>query len=519
MRSPIILSLTLCGLLHGLPGQAQQPPARTELEPDAATEGSAEATRPLPPPERISGVPLSESRAIALALKNNPSLQSARQRLASSKQEVRAEEGRYPYYLDANADYTRDEATQLLLDDSVWSTTTHSVGAGVGLRRQFPVGTVAQVHAGGTYFDVSDNIPDTQPQPYARRGYVSTLSASLTQPLLRGFGKRVGEADLRVARISRTAADRALARTKSALIADVSIAYAELWLALQVERIEAQSLHNAQEQEQRSRALLDLKSTSSVDQMTFETRVAEREEALIVARGLRRRRSIDLSSLLGDPKASENLLSTDTPNTQGIPLGPRSVEAAVKAHSVELAELEEQVKLAQAQAEVAGENLRSRLDLQGSVTSIGTSEEFPRAWERSARGSWWSAQTGLVLELPLDNQARHATEMQAQLAVQVAQQDLRAARDRTAAEARDALVRFDAAMERLATSRRATKIAERTYEAESERYALSQSIVIQLHDAEDAFRRAALREAQAHAEAAEARTLLLHLTGQLLATH
>lgn len=516
MRSSVILSATLCGVLKVLSAHGQEPAATTTPEPGAVEADATQTPTPPAPPAPITGVRLSTARAVELALKNNPSLQSARLRLAGSKQQVRAEEGRYPYYLDANADYSRDEATQLLLDDSVLSTTTHTVGAGLGLRRQFPVGTVAQVRAEGSYFDINDNIPDADLLPYARNGYVSTLSASVTQPLLRGFGKRVGEADLRVARIGRAVADKALARTKSALIADVRIAYAELWLALQVERIEAESLHNAREQEQRSAALFALRSTSSVDRMTFATRVAEREEALIVARQLRRRRSIELSSLLGDPTASDNLLTTEAPDTQPVPLGPRSVGLAVKAHSVELAELEEQLKLAKAQADVAGESLRPRLDLRGSITSSGVSDTFSRAWDRGARGSWWSAQTGLALELPLDNQARNATEMQAHLAVQIAKQDLRAARDRTANEARTALLRFDSAMERLATSRKATKIAARTYEAEVERYALSQSIVIQLHDAEDSFRRAALREAQAHADAAEARILLLHLTGALL---
>ncbi|HEU5074880.1 MAG TPA: TolC family protein, partial [Polyangiaceae bacterium] len=187
-----------------------------------------------------------------------------------------------------------------------------------------------------------------------------------------------------------------------------------------------------------------------------------------------------------------------------------------RTDSVELAELEQQVELARTQAEVAGESWRPRLDVEAWAQSAGVSTEVPNAWARAAGGQYWSAHAGVVFDLPLDDAGRHAEQTQAALRVQAAKERLEAARRQLGADASAAIANERAARERLVSAQRTTTIAEETYRAERERYDLGQTIVIVVQEAEAALRRARLREAGARLDAAQARLVLLHLTGGLL---
>jgi outer membrane protein TolC len=126
---------------------------------------------------------------------------------------------------------------------------------------------------------------------------------------------------------------------------------------------------------------------------------------------------------------------------------------------------------------------------------------------------------GAVFDLPLSDAARHAEQQQTQLLVQSAKEQLSAARTRVGADAATAIAGERAAREQLANARRTTEMAEEAYLAERERYELGQTIVIEVQLAEAALRRAKLREARAQVDAAQARLVLLHLTGALLSTY
>jgi outer membrane protein TolC len=293
-------------------------------------------------------------------------------------------------------------------------------------------------------------------------------------------------------------------------------AYFELWYASRVVDIENLSLALAFEQLEQARARLSMGAISKVDLLAFQTRASELEESLISAELSREQRSVTLSQLMGLDALATNFAAATEPELTGRGFDQRSVERAMREDSVELAELGQQVKLARTRAEVAGEVWRPRLDVEGWAASSGASTEFPNAWGRAASGQYWSAHVGAVFDVPLDNTARHAAEMQAQLAVQSAEQQLQAAQRRVGSDATSAIASERAARQRLISAERTTAIAEENYQAERERYDLGHTIVIAVQEAEAALRRARLREARARVDAAQARLVLLHLTGELL---
>src|SRR6188768_959160 len=70
-----------------------------------------------------SGDLVSAEQAVARALANNPTLSASQQTLRGAREAVRAETGRYPYAVLADAGFTRSQSPQLRADDSVAAST------------------------------------------------------------------------------------------------------------------------------------------------------------------------------------------------------------------------------------------------------------------------------------------------------------------------------------------------------------------------------------------------------------
>ncbi len=495
---------------------ASTPEARTAPVAGNAVPGSPPTATSPASDASAARRPISKQQAVALALKQSPTLQLAKLDVKTAKQQVLGEQGRYPYHLNADAGITHSTSTQLRADDTVSSSSSESLDAGIGVRRQFAGGTLAEVRAENQYFHLNGQSAGFGVTPFAASGYGATLRASVTQPLLRGYGTRVGEAELRAARVAERASEKSYERTKSSLVGDVLSGYFELWYASRAVEIEKASLELAREQLEQARDRLIMGAISKVDLLSFQTSASELEESLLAAELSREQRSLQLSQLMGQTPLLSDLYASTPPELDPMNFDEKTVASAMRNDSIELAELEQQVKLAKTRAEVAGENWRPQLDLEAWATSSGVSTEFPNAWARAARGRYWSAHGGIVFDLPLDDSAKRAEQMRAQLAVQSARQQLDVARARIASDAASAIASERTAHERLESARRTTAIANETYLAERERYQLGQTIVIQVQQAEAALRRAKLREARAQVDAAQARLILLHLTGQLL---
>jgi outer membrane protein TolC len=331
----------------------------------------------------------------------------------------------------------------------------------------------------------------------------------------------VGESELRAARISRQVAEKSRARITSELVRDVLIAYWELWYASEAVAIEKSAVELANRQAEQAQQQLAAGALAPTGVLTFTRRVAELQEAVVEADVQRQQRALDLARLMGSTAATgTELTASSAPVVGAAPAVSRAdVESALRAGSVELAELEAQVRLAQSRAETAGEQDRARLDLEGSVETQGVSERIPRAAERAAQLNWVSAHVGLVFELPLDDTRRTAERESALLAVRIAQQNVKAARERIAAEATLDVAREQAARSRLELAEKTVGIAQQNYNAERARFELGQSIAIQVQEVEDSLRRARLRVARARVDLAQAEAELMHLAGRLMARY
>src|SRR5690606_26983185 len=185
----------------------------------------------------------------------------------------------------------------------------------------------------------------------------------LTQPFWRGSGRKVVEAALRQARGAEAEALRSAERAASQLVRDVLVAWWELWYAEEALRIEEEALRLAERQRDETRRRVGLGTAAPVSVLTFETRVAEREEGVANALRQRQERALALAAQLGDLSLS---ISAGPPSLPLVPLPEQeSVRKMAAERAPEVREAEASLDLASLRAEVLADPFRPRLDVQG----------------------------------------------------------------------------------------------------------------------------------------------------------
>jgi outer membrane protein len=449
--------------------------------------------------------------AVARAVAHNPLFQSNRLSLLQANADVRAEEGRYPYVFAAEAGYT-------LSDGTATDASRRTYDASAALRRTFPFGTNAEVSLTTSRNDGSGTTTDPRTGAvtlYESLGYSANARLTVTHPLLRGAGRDVGELGLRIARENRALSQKTKARALSELTRDVLLAYYQLWLADESVRIDESALELAQRQEREAEEKRQFGGLAPADVYSFSRRVASLQDQLVATRRDRRRQSFELARLMGVSATNTPELYAADPPQPGVSPSAAAVEAALRADSLELAEAEAQVRLARTRAGVAGDSGRPRLDLQGYLQSGGASDDPGVALAGVPRLDQYIVHVGAAFELPLENTQKNAERESAILAVRIAEQSLKATRDRIASDAAGAVEQARAAEERTTLSQRTVQIAEKSYEAARARYELGGGIAIEVQQAEEDLRQARLSAARTRAELVAAQIAMQHLAGTL----
>jgi outer membrane protein TolC len=347
-------------------------------------------------------------------------------------------------------------------------------------------------------------------------GYGTSARISVSQPLLRGFGTRVGESGLRTARLDQKATEKAKRRAVSALARDVLLAYWELWLADESVRITEKALELAKAQEQQAEGQRSQGALAPADVYGFSTRVANVEDQLVVALVTREQRSLDLNLLMGvEPGATRDWFAAESPVAGSSPTA-RDVETALRADSIELAEAEARLAVARERAEVAGEAGRPSLDVEAFVQTHGESREALESARRAAEFDWLTVHVGAVYQLPLDATQRNAQKQSALIAVRIAEQNLKALRNSIATDAQQAVRVARAAEERLVLAARSVEIAEKAHEAARARFELGGGIALDVRTAEENLQQARLTLARTRLVLIQTQIGMQHLTGTLV---
>ncbi|MDI1449646.1 TolC family protein [Polyangium sp. 6x1] len=458
-----------------------------------------------------------ENDVVTLVLRYNPDVASA---ILSEKQAaalVRAQEVRYPFVLSANGGYTHSASPALGRDGQVAVGERDVFSLNAALRKDFATGTVVSLSVQSSRSSTSNPVGELVTAGAAGVGYSMSTRLSLTQPILRGAGTRIGEAGLRAAELDRTAAQQGRERVASEVVRDALTSYWELWYASRALTIELAARDLAKAERDAADQRREKGALSAVDVLSYDTRVATLGESVTSAELTEYQRGLELSQLLANIDPNVRLRAAGSPEDPPVPT-VAEVEKALGAMSPELKELEARVASAESRAQVAGDAYRPRFDVEGYVElrGLGNGSIAPAFAQIGTFGAV-GGYVGFLFETPLTTARESAEVENARINAQMSKNQLESARTRVRIVAIRLVAQLEAAEARRAAAAQTVVIAEKQLEAERARFALGASTPLQVQQAEDTVRTSRLRVARATVDRVEAALQLDHAIGRIAA--
>lgn len=464
MGRPLRLAAVLCAVLvQAAPSGAA--PAAPEEEPiPAPAEGKA--------PPRVMRMTLRES--VATAMKNNLDLQSAAYGPPVAEANLRSAEALYDHLFTASTRGGQRKApvaSQFQGNGSEISEDTFS--ASLGLERLLPSGGTLGITT--SVEGTRTNSPLFQINPY----WESDLSLTFRQPLLRGAGRDVTEAQVRFSRDSRDIADLDLRSRTEDLVRLVEATYWSLVQARQDVESQVKSVAVAEDLLRISEARLSAGAGTKVDVSQAAAGVALRRVDLLRAENVLRSFEENLLGFLmprtpDSPSGGDiRFEPADDPDASLPPMPVEDTDTAVTRAMVDRADIRAQkvlVDQAQVAVIVAESDSKPALNLEARAGYSGVDGHAETSYSHSmAKREWPSWSVGLFFEVPIGNRAARARLEGAVLSRYRAEADVRAAESRAAVRVRNARREIESTRQQIDASRLATRLSEEQLVAEKER--------------------------------------------------
>jgi outer membrane protein len=348
--------------------------------------------------------------------------------------------------------------------------------------------------------------------------YSDSLTANLTQPLLRGRGREIALAAQASARIQRDAATLQQRSVAIEQVRTVVQAYWDLVFSLRDLEIRRSSLDLARERLRLTQAGINGGKVAPSEALAVEQVIATREEEVLATELSVLDQSIALRRTAGlEIKPGALTLTTETE----LAVPPRTWDLATLAstaqvQSPELAVLGAQEAGATIDVEIAENGLMPRLDLGLSLGTGATGRTFSAALEDTVTLEGYTALASLTYEQALGNDAAEGRTRRARAQrekVRVNAVDVRFQINEAMARA-VALVR--SAEQRVELGARAVKLAEQNIGVEQSRFNLGKSTNFDVLQRQDELKQAQLRQARAVVDFHKAQTVIQSLTGEIL---
>ena len=357
--------------------------------------------------------PLSLHGAIAAAVAANPDLKRERARVASAEAGITMALGQFDLILGSDLGLARkvtptvcnSNDPQCTKDPGSGQTTTTT--GDIYASRALETGGQLKLALVGSQVKSAPAL-STDATSTAQTTYRAGLVLTFTQPLLRGFGREIAEANLRKARIDTSRAEQTRRMTANNVLRDVVIAYWELAYATADIEIKRSALGLAREQLRITQAMIEVGRLAQSDSAAVERAIAQREEELALSELAHVNRSLDLAKLLGTWVKPEAALysAADAPSTVAVAVDARTeIERALEGNP-QLKALRLGIKLDEIDLAVARATLRPQLDFTASTGPVGRSRSgLGEATTHAARMDDFDFSAGLAFQWPVQNRA------------------------------------------------------------------------------------------------------------------
>ena len=310
------------------------------------------------------------------------------------------------------------------------------------------------------------------------------VTASLTQPLLRGAWRRFATTTQREAETGLRRQVEREREVRNRLFRDVYDAYWDLVSAREELGVRALAVELGEQQREQNRRRLEVGAGTEVDVLQSETNVAQQEEARIQAEFALRAAEDALRRLLFQKPAGDVesfldgwdgaiepitvLPEVDATSVQAIDWR-RTLEAAVE-NRPELAQFRLDVEAAEIRLERARSDRRVQLDLELSATGVGYNADPAEAFRSAGTFEFPEYRGALVFSMPLRNRAARNAERRARAGVRNARLAYDVRELNILSEVRTAVREVRFRTESVAAAKTSLELARRQLEAEQARF-------------------------------------------------
>lgn len=429
--------------------------------------------------------------------------------LRESEYGVPAARGIYDLLLSGRLTYFRNESQN--------SDSSRTLGVSRSRRRSGAAG-VQQLLPTGAILSADFNVNNTVGGPYRE-----TLPISLVQPLLRGWGPAVTNAQIRIAEARRSGGRADFQAEVQDQLAEALRTYWQLKGAIEEYKVQVISYSSARELLRVNREKVRVEVLPIVDEYQALAAAEDRRVNLIQARqavrGLedRLKRLIFMSGA-GEPNWGAQIRPTQAFAWRELTLGEATALETAMACRPEIRRAESELRAAQVRLKVARNNVLPELNLVATATPNGVGRGFDEGYRNAESWKAVSYLGALEFSFPLQNRAARYGYKQAKAAVEQSEERLREARDQTALEVREALRAMTTARERITISQSRIASEEANLATEQQRLGVGLSVTFRVLDFQQRLAEAQSQHIRAIVDYNTAAIDLEQARGTLLAT-
>ena len=335
-----------------------------------------------------------------------------------------------------------------------------------GLSKKLKSGTEVEL---GTRYSVLDNTLNRSiPPSLFSPEYEAFTGLTLTQPLWRGFGREVNEAEIKAAMAAEEAAGILVQVRAMTVVAETASRYYDLVSAWQNKAVKTEGHHLAAKLLDRSRRLEESGKATTADVLKAEVALYQRQEEEIEAESIKIDRQNALLLLMADDVAAAErsiLPTTGLTTDYHLPDRGNLVGNAVENRL--------DVVYYRKLLERAGHNLirgkdaaKPQINLVATAGVNGLAGDGNGSYSESFGGQGPEFSIGLNFAMPLNGKMRRAEWDMAELELKKAETSLRKQKATVALEIDTALSRVRSLLQRVSTAAKAREMAARNMESE-----------------------------------------------------
>lgn len=350
--------------------------------------------------------------------------------------------------------------------------------------------------------------------------FSSDLTLTLTQPLLKGFGTKVTQTELLVAKNNYLVSREAFESRVTEVIESVEKAYWDLVFQRKNLKVQQDALRAAQELLAQNRAKVEQGVLASIEVLVAESGAASREEDVVVGEAAVRNAEDKLWQVMNVPDQSlvetRAIIPTSEPSMEERRF---QREEAIKAALSKLPDLKKarlDLKNRELLLHQAKNQLWPSLDFQSSAGLEGLEGSYGDNLDRLGSRDFYNWAVGLVLNVPLGNRAAQATYYKRRYELEKAALTLKKLEQDVVLDLKEAIREVETDLARMNSARKARLLTEKKLEAETERLRVGLTTTRNVLDFQKDLAEAQNRELKAIIDYNKALVKLARVQGTLL---